>query len=71
MNGSHCKPWSSGPLYVRKRLSLPMRHERLPNMTSRPNWSPSILQVLTPLVNQALPLLISMMNDENLHVKDT
>lgn len=28
-------------------------------------------QVLTPLVNQALPLLIGMMNDENLHVKDT
>ncbi|EKM76555.1 hypothetical protein AGABI1DRAFT_62890 [Agaricus bisporus var. burnettii JB137-S8] len=27
--------------------------------------------VLTPLVNQALPLLISMMNDQNLHVKDT
>lgn len=27
--------------------------------------------VLTPLVNQALPLLISMMNDPNLHVKDT
>ncbi|KAG1792254.1 karyopherin Kap95 [Suillus variegatus] len=29
------------------------------------------LQVLTPVVNQALPLLIGMMNDENLHVKDT
>ncbi|KAG1838676.1 armadillo-type protein, partial [Suillus tomentosus] len=28
-------------------------------------------QVLTPLVNQALPLLIGIMNDENLHVKDT
>jgi importin subunit beta-1 len=28
-------------------------------------------QVLTPLVNQALPLLIGMMNDDNLHVKDT
>jgi importin subunit beta-1 len=27
--------------------------------------------VLTPLVNQALPLLIGMMNDTNLHVKDT
>ncbi|KAF8638413.1 hypothetical protein AX17_002220 [Amanita inopinata Kibby_2008] len=27
--------------------------------------------VLTPLVNQALPLLIGMMNDANLHVKDT
>ncbi|EGN91784.1 hypothetical protein SERLA73DRAFT_100127 [Serpula lacrymans var. lacrymans S7.3] len=27
--------------------------------------------VLTPLVNQALPLLIDMMNDSNLHVKDT
>lgn len=27
--------------------------------------------VLTPLVNQALPLLIGMMTDENLHVKDT
>lgn len=27
--------------------------------------------VLTPLVNQALPLLISMMADTNLHVKDT
>ncbi|KAG1829680.1 karyopherin Kap95 [Suillus variegatus] len=29
------------------------------------------LQVLTPVVNQALPLLIGMMNNENLHVKDT
>ncbi|KAH9476952.1 Importin subunit beta-1 [Psilocybe cubensis] len=27
--------------------------------------------VLTPLVNQALPLLIDMMSDTNLHVKDT
>ncbi|KAF9480274.1 ARM repeat-containing protein [Pholiota conissans] len=27
--------------------------------------------VLTPLVNQALPLLIDMMGDSNLHVKDT
>jgi len=27
--------------------------------------------VLTPLVNQALPLLIDMMTDSNLHVKDT
>jgi importin subunit beta-1 len=27
--------------------------------------------VLTPLVNQALPLLIGMMTDQNLHVKDT
>lgn len=27
--------------------------------------------VLTPLVNQALPLLIDMMADQNLHVKDT
>ena len=27
--------------------------------------------VLMPLVNQALPLLIGMMNDSNLHVKDT
>lgn len=27
--------------------------------------------VLTPLVNQALPLLIDMMTDQNLHVKDT
>ncbi|KAF9468235.1 armadillo-type protein [Collybia nuda] len=27
--------------------------------------------VLTPLVNQALPLLIDMMSDSNLHVKDT
>ncbi|KAF8966870.1 armadillo-type protein [Flammula alnicola] len=27
--------------------------------------------VLTPLVNQALPLLIDMMTDNNLHVKDT
>ncbi|CCM03217.1 uncharacterized protein FIBRA_05341 [Fibroporia radiculosa] len=27
--------------------------------------------VLTPLVNQALPILIDMMNDSNLHVKDT
>ena len=27
--------------------------------------------VLTPLVNQALPLLIDMMGDANLHVKDT
>lgn len=27
--------------------------------------------VLTPLVNQALPLLIDMMNDANMHVKDT
>ncbi|KAH9834388.1 ARM repeat-containing protein [Rhodofomes roseus] len=27
--------------------------------------------VLTPLVNQALPILIDMMNDPNLHVKDT
>ncbi|EIW76776.1 karyopherin Kap95 [Coniophora puteana RWD-64-598 SS2] len=27
--------------------------------------------VLTPLVNQALPLLIDMMNDSNRHVKDT
>ncbi|KAF5353387.1 hypothetical protein D9756_007847 [Leucocoprinus leucothites] len=27
--------------------------------------------VLTPLVNQALPLLISMMSDSNIHVKDT
>ncbi|EAU87645.1 karyopherin Kap95 [Coprinopsis cinerea okayama7 len=27
--------------------------------------------VLTPLVNQALPLLIDMMNDSNVHVKDT
>lgn len=27
--------------------------------------------VLTPLVNQALPLLIDMMNDTNVHVKDT
>jgi len=27
--------------------------------------------VLTPLVNQALPLLIDMMNDTNIHVKDT
>ncbi|ETW79902.1 hypothetical protein HETIRDRAFT_459766 [Heterobasidion irregulare TC 32-1] len=26
---------------------------------------------LTPLVNQALPILIDMMNDSNLHVKDT
>ncbi|KAH7907378.1 armadillo-type protein [Hygrophoropsis aurantiaca] len=26
---------------------------------------------LTPLVNQALPLLIDMMNDSNIHVKDT
>ena len=28
-------------------------------------------QVLTPLVTQALPLLIDMMSDANLHVKDT
>lgn len=28
-------------------------------------------QVLTPLVNQALPLLIGMMHDPNTHVKDT
>ncbi|KAI0070966.1 ARM repeat-containing protein [Panus rudis PR-1116 ss-1] len=28
-------------------------------------------QVLTPLVNQALPILIDMMTDSNLHVKDT
>ncbi|KAI0033513.1 karyopherin Kap95 [Vararia minispora EC-137] len=28
-------------------------------------------QVLTTLVNQALPLLIEMMTDQNLHVKDT
>lgn len=27
--------------------------------------------VLTPLVNQALPLLIDMMTDQNVHVKDT
>lgn len=27
--------------------------------------------VLTPLVNQALPLLIDMMTDSNVHVKDT
>ena len=27
--------------------------------------------VLTPLVNQALPLLIDMMADSNIHVKDT
>ncbi|KAH9948461.1 ARM repeat-containing protein [Amylocystis lapponica] len=27
--------------------------------------------VLTPLVNQALPILIDMMNDANIHVKDT
>ncbi|TFY83967.1 hypothetical protein EWM64_g25 [Hericium alpestre] len=27
--------------------------------------------VLTPLVNQALPILIDMMNDSNVHVKDT
>jgi importin subunit beta-1 len=27
--------------------------------------------VLTPLVSQALPLLIEMMNDPNIHVKDT
>jgi importin subunit beta-1 len=27
--------------------------------------------VLTPLVNQALPILIDMMNDSELHVKDT
>ncbi|KAA1475779.1 karyopherin Kap95 [Dentipellis sp. KUC8613] len=27
--------------------------------------------VLTPLVNQALPILIDMMNDANVHVKDT
>lgn len=27
--------------------------------------------VLTPLVNQALPILIDMMNDQTLHVKDT
>jgi importin subunit beta-1 len=27
--------------------------------------------VLTPLVNQALPLLIDMMSDTNVHVKDT
>lgn len=27
--------------------------------------------VLTPLVNQALPLLIDMMTDRNVHVKDT
>ena len=27
--------------------------------------------VLTPLVNQALPILIDMMSDENIHVKDT
>ena len=27
--------------------------------------------VLTPLANQALPILIDMMNDANLHVKDT
>jgi len=27
--------------------------------------------VLTPLVNQALPLLIDMMTDQNIHVKDT
>lgn len=27
--------------------------------------------VLMPLVNQALPLLIGMMNDSNIHVKDT
>lgn len=27
--------------------------------------------VLTPLVNQALPLLIGMMTDSNVHVKDT
>lgn len=28
-------------------------------------------QILTPLVNQALPLLIDMMADSNVHVKDT
>lgn len=27
--------------------------------------------MLTPLVNQALPILLDMMNDSNLHVKDT
>lgn len=28
-------------------------------------------QILTPLVTQAMPILVDMMSDENLHVKDT